>query len=391
MRVLVAIATLAVIAICSLGTARASQEDSAEQSTLRALRQLEKAGRHYETGFGLAGRARAIRLGLLKSMRIPTAQKGQPSEIRHSRREYAEYTVENLAIESMPGFYCTGNLYRPKCQLGQRPAILLPAGHFPPFGRTREAHQVLAIQLARMGAIVFAYSMVGWDDSIQTSHMDPLVPALQTWNSVRAIDYLLAMKEVDRSRIGIAGASGGGTQAIYATIVDKRICASVAVAIVYPWSWFSPSCICETGMGLMRDPETNMVELAATIAPRPLLLVSCGWNSWGNSTDPTSNFLRDSWPFISRSYLTAGAPTSVRSVHLREDDHDYGPSTRAATYEFFAAHLGIERKAEVLEQITIEGPEALVVFDADHPMPGGALRGEAEIAAGFELLVGGRR
>jgi hypothetical protein len=142
-----------------------------------------------------------------------------------------------------------------------------------------------------MGAVVFSYSMVGWQDSQQTDHKDPLVLALQTWNSIRVVDYLCNLPEVDPKRIGVTGASGGGTQTFFLTAVDDRIFVSVPVVIVYPWSWFSHACNCETGMPVMRSPETNAIELAAVAVPRPQLIISCGLASAGNPhKDPTHDF-----------------------------------------------------------------------------------------------------
>ncbi|MBI2841626.1 MAG: acetylxylan esterase [Acidobacteria bacterium] len=373
-------------ASCLFATGTLPRADSSEQARDRVIEQLRIARKHYEIGADFTRRTEALRVGLLRGLHLwPVPQGGPPRTIVHSRRDYPEYAVENVAVESLPGFYCTGNLYRPLGRSGSRPAILLPDGHFRPLGRLRDEHQILAAHLARMGAVVFAYSMVGWDDSVQTSHTDPLVPALQTWNSIRALDYLSSMEEVDPTLIGVAGASGGGTQAIYLTIADRRVRVCAAIVIVYPWSWFSPSCLCETGMGLMRAPGTNMVELAASIAPRPLLLVSCGRNA--GAVDPTSTFPEDGWPFISSAYRAAGARMDVHSLHLGDEGHDYGPSKRAATYAFFVEQLGLDPMAEDLGAIRLEAPGDLMVFESDHPLPPYAVCGVEETATAFKSLI----
>ncbi len=63
-----------------------------------------------------------------------------------------------------------------------------------------------------MGMVVFAYDMVGWGDSTQVDHDAWNVLMLQTWDSMRVIDFLQSLPEVDPDRIGVTGASGGGTQ-----------------------------------------------------------------------------------------------------------------------------------------------------------------------------------
>jgi len=135
--------------------------------------------------------------------------------------------VENIYIESFPGFYITGNLYRPVHAKEKNPAILSPHGHFQD-GRFEEDVQYRCAVLARMGAIVFAYDMVGYGDSHQVdSHTIPIALLLQTWNSKRVLEYLLSRSDVDGERIGMTGGSGGGTQTFMLTAIDDRIRVSV--------------------------------------------------------------------------------------------------------------------------------------------------------------------
>jgi hypothetical protein len=251
----------------------------------------------------------------------------------------------------------------------------------------REEQQVRCAHLARMGAVVFSYSMVGWQDSKQTRHEDPLCLALQTWNSLRVVDFLCGLAEVDAKRIGVTGASGGGTQTFFLTAVDDRITASAPAVIVYPWSWFSAGCNCETGMPVMRDPETNAIELSAVAVPRPQLILSCGLLATGaKAQDPTHDFPTVGFPFIKEVYRIAGHPERVRNLHFAGEAHDYGPSKRKAVYAFFAESLGLKLLDEDLGKIRTEKPEVMEVWNAKHPLPEHAIKGKEAVAKAFAKL-----
>jgi hypothetical protein len=241
--------------------------------------------------------------------------------------------------------------------------------------------------MAKMGAVVFSYSMVGWQDSQQVKHDDSLALALQTWNSVRVVDFLVSLKEVDAKRIGVTGASGGGTQTFFLTAMDDRIKASAPAVIVYPWSWFSGACNCEGGMPVMKAADTNAIELAAAAAPRPQLIISCGLLEAGkDAKDPTHDFPTVGFPFVQRVYQIFGKPDFVRNVHFANEGHDYGVSKRKAGYAFFVEHLGLEKIEEDLNRIAIEPASAMEVFNAERPLPAHAARNRDEVAKAFATL-----
>lgn len=217
------------------------------------------SGRHpVRTGFNYQGLRYAHVMGISDNGAFLVKDGGLESQSNAPLRDGGN-SVENVAIESMPGFFCTGNLYRPLKQDKPGPGVLCPHGHFRPMGRFREEHQMRCAHLARMGATVFAYSMVGWNDSRQTSRRDPFVLALQTLNGIAAIDFLSVMPEVAPARIGATGASGGGSQTFFLALVDERVTASCPVGIVYPWA--APlGCLCEGGMPVMQVADTNAIE-----------------------------------------------------------------------------------------------------------------------------------
>jgi dienelactone hydrolase len=332
-------------------------------------------------------RAENIRQNILIGAELaPLPEKTPLRPIMHSKRTYQGYTVENVAFESMPGFFVTGNLYRPTKKLESYAAILCPHGHFfptddDPGGRMRKDMQLRCAALARMGAIVFAYDMVGWGESTQFDHYqfpmshDSLKKELkyQLWNSIRTVDFLLTLKGVDPKRIGVTGASGGGTQTFLLAAVDRRIAVSVPVVMVA--CHFFGGCICESGMPIHQSPRhlTNNCEIAALFAPKPMLVIS-DTSDW-TRTVPTLEF-----PYIKHVYALYGAENNVENVHLFEG-HDYGPSKRAPAYRFLAKHLNLDLssilndRGEIDESfVTIEKKEQMLVFTPQHPRPPYAIK-----------------
>ena len=299
-------------------------------------------------------RRRMVREGILSAARLNPLPNKQPLfPIIRDRKRANGYTVENIAIETFPGFYCTGNLYRPTRSTGVVPAVLCPHGHFAKQGgRFSSAVQTRCARLAQMGALAIAYDMVGWGEALQVSHGDDYAFTYQLWNGMRVVDFLLGLEEVDASRIGISGCSGGGTQAFMLTAVDDRIALSVPVAMVS--AHFFGGCICESGMPVHEISKTNNAEIAALAAPRPQLLVSVG-------TDFTRNTPDVEFPFIRHIYDLYGAALHVENVHLPEEEHDYGYSKRQALYAFVAKHFQLETSGDS-GSVERESPETVVFF-----------------------------
>lgn len=348
--------------VVTLHRGRAFTEAEAEEN-------LANFAATYDDQKSWQARAEKIRKGIARGMkldRLPPPCDLKP--IRHSRREMDGYTVENVAFESLPGFWVTGNLYLPTEINGKIPGVLSPHGHGPN-ARLGEAVQTRCAAFARMGAAAFAWDMVGYGESEPCEHKHSQVLRLQTYNSMRAADFLLSLPFVDEQRLAVTGASGGGTQSFLLAALDERI--DVSVPVVQVSAHFYGGCECESGMPIHKsaDHETNNVEIAALFAPKPQLIVSDG-GDW------TVNTPRVEYPYIHNVYELFDATDQVANAHFADEGHDYGPSKRAAAYQFLAEHLGLNLAAvqnsagEIDESfVTALKPEELKVFNDEHPRP----------------------
>lgn len=357
--------------------ARPDLRQGAYFAEAEAAQRLADTARTYATREAWEKRARLIRQGIREGMELPEKPQFAPLKpLRHSVRKLNGYVVENVAFETVPGYFLTGNLYYPAEMKGKNPAILCPHGHSSSGeGRTLEAAQQRCATLARMGAVVFAYDMIGYGDAKQCEHKLPKALKLQTLNSIRALDFLVSLPNVDPKRVGVTGESGGGTQTFLLAALDPRI--AVAVPTVMVSAHFFGGCSCESGMPIHKRPthETTNAEIAALTAPRPLLLISDG-------KDWTKNTPQVEYPYLQGVYRLYKAEDRVANVHLPTEGHDYGPSKRDAAYRFLAKHLGLDLSRVLKEGKPDETPntllnrEALRVFTAEHPRPATAVIGD---------------
>lgn len=312
-----------------------------------------------------------------------------------------DYTIDNVAIETLPGFYLCGNLYKPKGKRLPAPGIVNPHGHWahgrlemeldvppaapPPAAPAPGAGNLVSIgvNLAKQGFVVFAYDAVGYNDTRQVDHKfanglrpwlwDVSEMGLQLWNSIRVVDYLQSLPEVDKNRIGCTGASGGGSQTFLLTAVDDRIKAAVPVNMVS--AYMQGGCLCENGPGLRVG--TDNVEIAALFAPKPLLLVAA-------TGDWTRNNPREEWPAIKRVYdlYGAGDKTAVQQFNYQ---HNYNVDSRNAMYAWFGKWLLNDPDASHFrEQPFTVDVEAMRVWNDQNPLPADALNEQALTSALIE-------
>ena len=328
----------------------------------------------------------------------------------HGRVDRDTYTVEKVSFESRPGFFVTGNLYRPKNVKGRAPGVLFAHGHwanarlseagddelrqeiatgqerFQQGGRSR--FQSMCVQLARMGCVVFQYDMLGNSDSQQISmevahtfgkqrmpfnttenwglyspqaetHLQSIM-GFQTWNSVRSLDFLLSLPEVDPDRIACTGASGGGTQTFILGAVDPRVKLSFPAVMVS--TGMQGGCTCEN-TSLLRIGTGN-VEIAALFAPKPQGMTTA--NDW------TKEMSTKGFPDLKKLYGLYGAADQVMLHRGEHFPHNYNAVSRGAFYTWLNRHFKLGQIEPVVEQDYVVSTRAeMSVWDASHPQPPG--------------------
>ncbi len=338
-------------------------------------------------------RRQAVREQMLVATGLwPLPEKTPLKPVIHGKIDRDEYTIEKVFFASYPGHYVSGNLYRPKGKSGKLPGVLCPHGHWAN-GRFYEADdktvaaqikqgaektpegakyplQARCAQLARMGCVVFHYDMVGYADSTALEHRKGFTDAeaelrlqsfmgLQTWNSIRSLDFLLSLPEVDAKRIGVTGASGGGTQTFMLCAIDDR--PTVAFPAVMVSTAMQGGCVCENCSHLRVG--TGNVEFAGLFAPKPLAM--SGANDW------TIDIERKGLPELKELYQLYGAEDRVLARCFPQFGHNYNQVSREVMYNWFNKHLKLGFDEPVVEKpFKPVPPKELSVYDESHPRPG---------------------
>lgn len=333
-------------------------------------------------------RAKEIRQQVLVSCGLwPLPEKTPLTPHIFGRIERDGYSVEKVYFETWPGLYLGGNLYRPLGRgQGPFPAILNPHGHWAE-GRMADNQDCSiagrCINFARRGMIAFSYDMIGYNDThfadaspkesfselhheIATNRTDLLwnisLMGLQTWDSIRALDFLESLPDVDRTRLACTGESGGGTQTFMLGSIEDRL--AVQAPIVMVSHIMQGGCLCENAPGL-RVEFSNM-EIAAAPAPRPQILVAA-------SGDWTRDTLTVEGPSIAHIYELLHHPERFHYVRFNFG-HNYNQTSREAVYEWFGRWLlGAQDSSALKEQPFQKEPDAeLRVFEGA-TLPAGAV------------------
>lgn len=306
------------------------------------------------------------------------------------------FTVERVYFESFPGHFVTGSLFTPNGESksnglveGKRPGVISPHGHwaegrfYDSLGASghRGAHAQMekgaerfesaarnpiiarCVQLARMGCVVLAFDMIGYADSKQLEehrrgpreamsgngegHWGFVSPqatlrlqtnfGLQTWNSVRALDYLLSLEDVDPDRVLVTGASGGATQTMVLSAIDDRVDAAFPAVMVS--TAMQGGCTCENSHYL-RIGQGN-IDIAAAFAPKPLGLTS--------ADDWTVELETKGHPELANLYGMLGASENYEAHFETQFFHNFNEVSRTHLYQFLNRHFALGFEEPILE------------------------------------------
>jgi len=343
--------------------------------------------RHLDLTYDFAGyrsreewldRAARLKKQILVSAGLwPTPAKAPIKATIFGKVDRGDHTVEKVYFESYPGFYVTGNLYRPKNVTGKIPAVICPHGHWT-YGRLENQQlnsaPARAASFARQGYVAFTHDMVGYNDSAAISHRfapghrENIVDreslwsvnllGLQLWNSIRSIDFLLTLPEVDPERIACTGESGGGTQTFLLMAVDDRVKLASPVNMVS--FLMQGGSVCENAPNLRID--TNNVETASMMAPRPMMMVSA-------TGDWTKNTMTSEYPAVRGIYRLFNAEDKLTAIQI-DAPHNYNQPSREAVYGWFAHwFLGRAETTPIKERGNVVAPinDLLVFFGRPRP------------------------
>tara|TARA_Y100001980_G_C14556806_1_gene350615 strand:- start:26862 stop:29000 length:2139 start_codon:yes stop_codon:yes gene_type:complete len=268
-----------------------------------------------------------------------------------------DYRVEKFIFESVPGFYVPAVLFIPEGISGKAPAIVNPIGHSPTSFR-RDVYQHKIINLVKKGFIVLAYDPIGQGERLQyydgelgksifpTNH-EHSYPGAQcyisgyssakyfVWDGIRAIDVLLSRPEVDPTRLGMNGISGGGNMTAFIAAIDDRILAAAPECWITSFDYLLKS-------EAPQDSEQNLVgmikngldhaDFLEVRAPKPTLIMATTRDFF--SIQGT----RDAFQEAKKAYEAMG---KSEYLQMTEDDdiHFSTQKNREAMYAFFQEHL----------------------------------------------------
>lgn len=317
-------------------------------------------------------------------------EKPSSAPIFANKRKMDGYSIENIAIELLPGLYVNGSIYKPEKIKGKVPVMLCPDGHWEQH-RYRADCQYRCAMLAKMGCIAISYDLFAWGESLlqfkTEDHRRSLAMTIQALGTLRILDYMLTLKETDTARVGISGGSGGGSHTMLITALDPRIKLSAPAVMLS--SYHSGGCPCESGQPIhWCGGGTNNPEIAAMAAPRPQLIISDG-------KDWTEQVPRVEFPYLKKMYEMYSAGGLTENQHFPEEGHDYGISKRTALYDFLEKHwkLNTARFKNANGKydetgVKIEAPAAMYVFgEQGERLPANAIKGFEQLEKVFETAI----
>ncbi len=270
----------------------------------------------------------------------------------------AGYTIEKLVYESLPDFYVTAALYVPKDLTAPAPAVVFVHGHSD-LGKAYPEYQAVCIDLVNNGFVVLAVDPPGQGERKQ--YYDPMTEQLHlpscttehthsglqfvvggasiarhfVWDVIRGVDYLETRSEVDATRMGITGNSGGGTQASFLMMAEPRFAAAVPCTFIMTLASYMKSGQPQDSEQVVRGcfvdgPDHD--DYLTLMAPKPVLVGSAAYDFF-----PVEGAL-EAVERAKAVYCLYGAEERVDIV-IAAHGHAYSPQLREAAVNWFRQHL----------------------------------------------------
>lgn len=293
------------------------------------------------------------------------------------------YRIEKLVYEAFPGSFVTGCVYVPDKLKGRVPAVLYLSGHDQEAYKV-ELYQIIITNLVKKGMIVLAIDPPGQGEHVQyfdsaknfsaigytvvehcyfgnQNFITGSSPAKYfVWEAIRGIDYLVSRKDVDTSRIGVTGFSGGAGTTAYVSVIDERVKVSV------PCSWPLASRR-QIQTRAPADAENQLIgglakgisfeDLLEARAPKPTLLAFVSRDQYVSVQGAKESF--------AEAKKVYSAYDSEENIQVAEDDskHWVTAPIRNALYSFFMKHFNISGTPheEVTDLLSKEELDALRV------------------------------
>ena len=290
--------------------------------------------------------------------------------------DQGSYIIEKIAFQSLPQFYVTANLYLPKDRARPLPAIVYACGHKgSPYGGKFQ-YQRHGISLAKNGyaalvldpiqnaeAFSFHHGVIG--EELFDWYARGYTPGgVETWNAIRAIDYLETRPEVDKTRIGMTGFSGGAVMTYFTAAVDPRVKAAAPFMGITTYDAIlregAEPVHCDCMLPINAHLQ-DLIHIGGLIAPRPLLMAQ-GKKDIIFPVTGYMEFARN----VGALYRAYQRPDAFRLLELNtgHEDSDYN---REQAIRWFDRHLmGIPERKLDMSYTDLPGP-ALVVFPNGPP------------------------
>ena len=295
-------------------------------------------------------------IGGLPEMKTPLNAKTGPVV------KYDGFTLQNVLFESQPGVYVVGHLFLPDAAkfAPPYPCVMMPMGHSDN-GILNLRYATHAAMTARAGLAVFSWDPIGQGERRQIDRRYDAqfsecarehsslgargwlvgwnFARFRIWDAIRAVDYVLTRKEIDGTRLGVMGTSGGGTMSAYMQAWDERI------TVAFP-NCFVSSIRAVFGERGCHDAEqfffgqlqkgVNHAAILALGQPRVALATGSRWRDYFPHAGATDTFA----VLTNLSASLFPCPSSLRLWHFSCDGpHGLPASTRAAQTDWMRYHL----------------------------------------------------